>query len=150
MIRRVPPSNASDQGFTLLELLLALSIAAVAAAVVVPRVSGVRDTALVQTAARKLASAAIATRAASIRASEERVLVIDLAGRRYWSDGVLAVTKLPPGLSIAVPRGGASERRAILRFRPDGSATDAEIQIKKGRRSSTISIDWLTGSARVS
>ncbi|HEX2841006.1 prepilin-type N-terminal cleavage/methylation domain-containing protein [Hyphomicrobium sp.] len=150
MIRRAPPSVASDQGFTLLELLLALSIAALAAAVVVPRVSGVRDTALVETAARKLAAAAMATRAASVRASEDRVLVIDLAARRYWSDGVLGVTRLPPGLSIAVPRGGTFDHRALLRFRPDGSATEAEIRIRKGRRSSTISIDWLTGSARVS
>ncbi len=140
-----------QQGFTLLELLLALSIFAVASAIVIPRVSGARDSAVVQASAQKLAAALKATRAASIKASEARGLVIDLGAAQYWSDGVQRVTKLPRGVSVdlKVPGASSAKSRAVIRFRPDGSATEAEIRFTKGRRSAVIAVDWLTGATRV-
>jgi general secretion pathway protein H len=151
MIRTAPTSYRRDSGFSVLELLIALSIVTISAALVLPRVSTAREAMRVEVAASKLAAALVRTRADSIGRAEDRELVIDLPARTYSAHRVQTATALDRRISISV-RGlivDGGGNRVSVRFRPDGSASGGAIVLKGGGRAATITVDWLTGNVRV-
>jgi general secretion pathway protein H len=132
--------------------LAVLTILAIAAAFVLPRVAGSRDRLTLESAAIQLASGLKRARAATLRAGQEHALVLDLAQRRYWADDAVTLQRLPRGISIAVePRPGVSADAgpAVFRFRPDGSASGGKITLRGGGRTADITVDWLTGATRI-
>lgn len=142
----------SEQGFTLLELLVVLAIVTLVTVVAVPRMDRTWGGLSVRASAMDLAASLRTTRAAAIKSNRDQMLVVDLAARRYWAEGVLKPRALPRNcaLAFAVPerqRTGADQ--AVVVFRPDGSATGGEIALCSGRRSAKVLVDWLTGSTRI-
>lgn len=152
MTRRVGGRGRASAGFTLLEMMVALALVALVVAVALPRTRGTREAVLVDRAAVELSGALKTVRAAALRTSAEQALVLDLAARRYWSDGALKARTLPRGVSVAFEggRGGAvAGDRALVSFHPDGSASGGRFRLKRGRSTASVEVDWLTGETRL-
>jgi general secretion pathway protein H len=145
------PRGGAD-GFTLLELIVVMGMLALALAVVAPSLSSARLGMATRGAAYELAAHLRSARAAALETNLERVLTIDVDGRRYWAEGIVAPRQLPNGIAVdlTVP---ASERvgsgTARVRFFPDGSTSGARVVLDDGRFSAAIRVDWLTGDVRL-
>jgi general secretion pathway protein H len=144
--------GAREAGFTLLELTVVVAILALAAAVVAPSLNRARPGLAVLAAAHELAASLRAARAAARAANVERVVTLDLDGRRYWAEGVVGPRAIAANVAVrlAVPEGerigNASGR---VRFFPDGSASGARVEIDDGRSAASVLVDWLSGDVRI-
>jgi general secretion pathway protein H len=141
-----------EDGVTLLELLIVMAILALALTLVAPSLNRARLGVAVRSAAYELAAHLRSARAAARETNVERVLTIDVEGRRYWAEGVVAPRQLPQNVTVdlTVPtseRVGAS--MASVRFFPDGSTSGARVVLDDGRTSAAIRVDWLTGDVRL-
>jgi general secretion pathway protein H len=144
--------RSGQLGFTLLELLVVLGILAIGLALVAPSLGRVRSGLMVRSAAYELAGDLRAARAAARTANIERVLIIDVAGRRYWVEGVVAPRSLPQAIAmdLSVPedeRIGAGGGR--IRFLPDGGTSGARVVLRDGKSVAAVLVDWLSGDVRV-
>lgn len=141
-----------DDGFTLLELLVAMGILALALGLVAPSLNTARLGMAARSAAYELAAHLRSARAAARETNMERALIIDVDNRRYWAEGVVGPRQLPASIAVdlTVP---ASERigagMARVRFFPDGSTSGARVVLDDGRVSAAIRVDWLTGDVRL-
>jgi len=139
-------------GFTLLELIVVMGMLALALALVAPSLNSARLGMAARSAAYELAAHLRSARAAARETNEERVLTIDVEGRRYWAEGIVAPRQLPQSIAVdlTVP---ASERVGVgmarVRFFPDGSTSGARVVLDDGRMSAAIRVDWLTGDVRM-
>ncbi len=141
-----------DAGYTLLELLVMLTVLGLATALVLPRAGTGRDRVALRTAAIQLAAGLRATRTEAMSASSETALVLDLTQRRYWADGAVNVRSLPRGIGIVTghsPGTPIATDRAAVRFKPDGSASGGWIGLRGRGASADITVDWLTGATRI-
>jgi len=145
-------AGGREGGFTLLELVVVIALLALAAAVVIPALSGTRSGIASRGAAYVLAADLRDVRAAARAANVARALTVDVSRRRYWAEGVVASRSLPPGVAIdvTVPRSERVGRGAArVRFFPDGSASGARFVVRDGRWRAAISVDWLKGDVRL-
>jgi general secretion pathway protein H len=139
-------------GFTLIELLIVISILGLALALVAGhgplRSAGLEGKA----AASDLAGALREARAQAIARNRPVDLNLDVVAHRWDIDGA-GPKSLPPGFAITVltvQGETVGDKRAAIRFEPDGSSTGGRIRLNDGGREFTIDIDWLTGAVRVS
>lgn len=130
-------------GYTMLELLVVLSIAGGAAAIVSPQVSSGRERIAVHSSARELATALRGTRAEAI--SRHRSLAwtpeADGTGYRFGANG--AARRLADGVRLDL-RAAPAE----IRFYPDGSSTGGRVTLAAGNLRSVVEVDWVSGRVR--
>jgi general secretion pathway protein H len=147
-----------EGGFTLLELMVVIGILALAAAIVAPSLGRARQGLAVRSTAYALAADLRAARAAAQATNMERVLTVDLAGRRYWAEGVVGERTLPSHVTVelAVPESeraggeaGPGSGSGRVRFFPDGSASGARVVLSDGRSAASVLVDWLNGDVRI-
>jgi general secretion pathway protein H len=123
-------SQRPARGFTLIEMMVVLGIAALVLAVAVPSLTGLIG-------ARPFAEARerVVTdlRIARGRAIEQRQTTFVSAARLADDSGVLLAVSPPDG----------------IRFHPDGSSSGGRIVLTSGRREAAVTVDWLTGRVRV-
>lgn len=136
----------AEQGFSLLELIVALAILSLAAAAVVPLASPSGRSIEIDVAAREVAIALRAARSAAIYGNRETVFTIDAAAGRYWSDAAPSPKDLPATISAAL---GGERTVGSIRFFPDGSAGGGTLVLRGSERAATIRIDALTGRASI-
>lgn len=145
-------THARDAGFTLIEVLVALAIVGAAVLLAAPATRTSMGPQLLRSTASDMAALARATRAAAIRTGGERVLSVDLTQRTFSADGVAVPRTIPAtlGVDVAVAvdeaAGGAVRR---IRFLPTGGSSGGRIVLSHGTSSAEITVDWLTGGARV-
>ena len=136
-----------EEGFTLLELIVVLSIAAMTATLVLPRVQSTASRTGLQATAQKLASALRLAHAEGLRQGIDQNVILDLQGRAFWSDAAPRHQSIDPAIQIAINDDGfewAGQERKI-RFPAEGGATGGEIVLADGRNEARIAVDWLTG-----
>jgi len=149
-------------GFTLLELLVVLTIAGLLVAVVPPVISAAVPGARLKVATRDFAMTLRQARSLAITRREETDVLIATEPAQYVVAGsnpsklsgnieldvrlgaFVAATQLST-FADALPRD-----KFTLRFYPDGSASGGEIRISQGRSAYLVGIDWLLGSVTVS
>ena len=149
-------------GFTLLELLVVLTIAGLLIALVPPVISAVVPGARLKVATRDFAMTLRQARYLAITRIEETDVIIATEPPQYVLAGSNPV-KLSGNIDIDVRVGAfvaatqlstfadaLPRDKFTLRFYPDGSASSGEIKISQGRSAYLVDIDWLLGSVTVS
>jgi prepilin-type N-terminal cleavage/methylation domain-containing protein len=135
--------ETSAAGFTLLEVLAALLIASIGLWIALPMLTGSSKARVLQDATSAFVTKLDQTRSRAMTTGKPASFLIDPASRSYQTeDG--AATTLPRGMVIE-----ASDGPSLIVFRPDGTATEANFDLRNGRAEARIGIDWLTGRATV-
>lgn len=139
--------NAS-QGFTLIELMVAVSLAALSLAVVPFAVERMFDGMQYRSTVRDMMSAIRSARAQAIVNGKETVFKIDLR-KRVFGVGDSMNRRLPEGLSVRLAvaeRESLGENSAGIRFYPDGSSTGGSIEVERAEGVGVrLRVGWLTG-----
>lgn len=156
--------SGSDRGFTLVEALVAVALLALAALIALPLAGNARRDLALRASAVALASELKSARASAMRVNREETVEIDAAqgttrlgttaGTRPigagWSGAAQGDGRGGPGITLTTIRGeqtGLASGR--IRFYPDGSSTGGRIVLTDRGRTAIVTVDWLTGGARV-
>jgi len=137
-------------GFTLIEMLIVLTILALVSVVVVPLLARPPDTLRLEAATRDIVGALRLTRAAAITQNVEMTLIIDADKRTVESPAVqrkLLASDIVVQLKIAKPEQVASSRGGF-RFFPDGSSTGGDLTLTMRDRKIRVCVNWMTGLAQ--
>jgi general secretion pathway protein H len=141
-----------EHGFTLLEMMVVLVIAAIAYAVLLSAPLGKASAADLKAAARTLASGLRQAQTTAMATRKDAVLTIDVESREYVTTLDTTPRKLPENLELklyAAQSEVSSERRGSIRFYPDGSSTGGRITVASGERKYLVDVDWLTGRVSI-
>jgi general secretion pathway protein H len=141
-----------DNGFTLLELIVVMAILAMAAVIAFPSATSSRRGLTADAAALNFASALRIARAEAIRSNREQMLVLNVARRSYSAAGLRVARAIPTDVAVSYeipPAEQSTDATAAVRFRPDGSSSGGTFRFAAHRKSASVAVDWLTGTARV-
>jgi len=137
-------------GFTLLELLIVLVIAALLFTTVPPLVSKVIPGVELRGAVRQLVAGMRMTRDAALSTGEEQVLVVDVENRHFSVRG--RSYPLPKSAEIELFTAESElldQNTGGIRFFPNGGATGGRVTLTQGQRRYAVDVDWLTAKIRV-
>ncbi len=142
-------------GFTLLELIVVLAIAALAMAVVPPLISAALPGVELKAAARRTMANLRLARETAIRTGADASLVVDVEERRLELQGFRAVS-LPKRVEMHLEAASGEmldENRGAIRFFPDGSSTGGRIVLARGdpgeQSGYQVGVTWLTGRVQI-
>jgi len=144
--------RAAQRGFTLLELLMVLVIAAAGYALVVRFTAGGVSGAELKSAARAVAAGLRDARGTAIARQESAALVLDLEHRSFEVSGRGRARSLPERLELKLYTAQSEivdEKRGAIRFYPDGSSTGGRVTVASGERRFLVDVDWLTGRVSI-
>ena len=144
--------RASDQGFSLLEVIVVLAIAASVMALVLPNIWRKPPDIALRTTAIEMASMLRAVRAVAVRQNGDGTFLIDTVARTYWSDMYPTPRVIPASISVNAElpaRARLTATTGRYRFHPDGTASGGSITLIEGDKTATIAIDSQTGNAEV-
>jgi general secretion pathway protein H len=144
--------RAAQRGFTLLELLMVLVIAAAGYALVVRFTAGGVSGAELKGAARAVAAGLRDARGTAIARQESAALVLDLEHRSFEVSGRGRARSLPERLELKLYTAQSEivdEKRGAIRFYPDGSSTGGRVTVASGERRFLVDVDWLTGRVSI-
>lgn len=139
------------QGFSILELLLVLSITSVILALAIPYLPGVVKTLEFKKACVEIASSLRTTRIQAINTNRNTQWFLNL-DKREFQGGKQKPTSLPKDIDIVLTvasKEKLSTTSAAISFYPDGSSTGGEIQLSQKKRKANIQVEWFTGRVRV-
>ncbi|MFC1605850.1 GspH/FimT family pseudopilin [Pseudomonadota bacterium] len=145
------PNLASNgqRGFTLVELLVVLVIAALAMALVGTSISRSISGAEMRTAARKVAASLRYTRTHAILTKSEQVFLVDTEKHSFQAADRQQET-LPKGMNVELNTARSeltSETAGGIRFYPDGGSTGGNVRLEANGRVYQVNVAWLTGEA---
>lgn len=144
--------RGAGRGFTLLELLLVLVIAAAGYALVARVGSGGLSGAELKSAARAVAAGLRDARGTAIATQESVALTLDLEHRSMEVGGAGRARSLPQRLDLKLYTAQSEivdDKRGAIRFYPDGSSTGGRVTLAAGERSLLVDVDWLTGRVTI-
>src|SRR5215470_2274338 len=144
---RLPHTDVA--GFTLLEMLVVLTILGLLVAVAMPFLPAPSESLRLRTTARELTSALRFTRASAITRGSELTLAVDVE-RRTFESPVVPLRSF--GRDILVQMNVAAPERSTpsrggFRFFADGSSTGGELTLRLRAMEERICVNWLTGEA---
>jgi general secretion pathway protein H len=151
----------SITGFTLLELLVVLTIAALLTALVPPLYSNAVPGAKLKTTTRDFAIALREARSSAIARSSQIDLRL-LADPPSYAVGSDAAVRLPQGVVITAYDYLASDHASLrdsrlltddeilIRFFPDGSSNGAAVKLAIASTAYRVDVSWMMGDIRVS
>ncbi|MEQ8344254.1 MAG: prepilin-type N-terminal cleavage/methylation domain-containing protein [Sneathiellaceae bacterium] len=145
--RATAPRLRCDAGFTIIEMLVVLTILGLAMAVTPAILAGLDNNRL-RAASLELVASMREARGAATRAESPTELRLDLDDRTFSFSADTAAEPLPPVVDrVEVIPGTLVDRDRVarIRFLADGSATSARIVLRNGDLSSTIVVNGLTG-----
>ena len=143
----MPIAHHSEAGFSLIEMLAALTILALTVTLAMPLLSGRSDGLRLQTASSELAASLRTTRSAAIVRHAPMTLLLDV-DRRSFGSAVVSQRSFAPdieakltfasGIQAAASEGG-------FKFFPDGSSTGGDVTLSLHGKQTKVCVDWLTG-----
>lgn len=139
-------------GFTLLELLIVLSLIALVAGALAPNLMAGRSGIALESAQRELASGLRKASAQAIATNDEVVFLVDLERRRYAIGQQALGPPFDEELEITLLTAESEQidaRQAGIRFFPDGSSTGGRITLSNQAGARIVGVDWLTGRVSV-
>jgi general secretion pathway protein H len=138
----------SNLGFTLIEMLLVLTIVVMGFAVIGSNISSGTDATAHQSAARDLVSALRYAKGEALISRQEMTVALDLNDNSYTVSRRDKVYELPKDIGLTVVTAQeelSGDGVASIRFYPDGSSTGGRIKLEKNGTNWQIDINWLTG-----
>lgn len=142
--RRADPRDL-EGGYALFELMLALALMALIAAVALPRARPYDSGAALRTKAYETAALLRADRDAARRLDREVASVVDFASRRVSAGSARRAVSLPDGIALRLK----ADRFQGFRFFPDGRSTGGELALVAGRRAMVLTVDRLTSAVEI-
>jgi general secretion pathway protein H len=142
-------ASKGQRGFTLVELLVVLVIAALALSLVGTSISRSIGGAEMRTAARKVAASLRYTRTQAILSKSEQVFLVD-TDKRTFKAADRETEELPEGMNVELNTARSeltSETAGGIRFYPDGGSTGGNVRLEANGRVYQVSVTWLTGEA---
>jgi general secretion pathway protein H len=139
-------------GFTLLEVIVVLTIGAIIYAVILSGPFGKASAADLKAAARSLASGLRTAQTTAMATRRDALLTLDMESREYLSTGEEQTHRLPGNIDIQLYTAQTevtSDKRGSIRFYPDGSSTGGRITVASGERKYLVNVDWLTGRVSI-
>ena len=136
----------SNRGFTLLELLIVITIFAVASTLVGVNLIG-RDSANLESVARTLLTDLRYVRSRAMVGNIDTWISFDLASKTYASRAASIERALPETLEIQLPvdRRDIDGQRGSIVFYPDGSSSGGEIRLSRNDRVIQVTANWING-----
>ncbi|WP_232821258.1 GspH/FimT family pseudopilin [Oceanimonas marisflavi] len=138
----------NTRGFTLLELLVVLTITILALAVALPRFAALLPGAELKSYSRQTAALLRLARSQAIATGDLVILTLDPEQGHTRLSGQPRVHPWPKGVALSLSGTGtplAPEAPAGLTFYPDGTSSGGTLQVTGENRRYRIQIDWLTG-----
>lgn len=151
-IKNADSSQFRQQGFTLLELMMVLSIMVLGFSAISINLSSGNDTLELKSAARDMISALRFARGQALVSHRQTTVEIDLTSNSYTVTGRDKNYQIPEDIDISVVTGQdevAGEGTAKIRFFPDGSSIGGRITLEKGKIGWQIDVNWLTGASEL-
>ena len=139
--------GSSEDGFTLLEILIVIAIIAMVTTIALPAITRPSDRFLLDQTLHEIRSALRATRSTAITTNRIQTFTVDTRDRSYGSAAVgdrHFPAKINAEIKIAEPERISSSRGGI-RFFPDGSSTGGELIFSIEARQAMLCVHWLTG-----
>lgn len=140
--------RVSERGFTLFEMLVVMTIIAMAMGSMSLLYRKPSGAALAKAAALATASHLRDVRATAMsHGSERRVDIIPSKGLLSFDTG-RADVRLDPSIQIAITSADSERRSADsagIKFFPNGSSTGATITLRSDQHSYEVRVNWLTG-----
>jgi general secretion pathway protein H len=154
LMRNAPRTpEAAENGFTLLELLVVMVIALLAAGLMVPRFAALLPGVELKSQAQQLAALLRQTRSSAIAESREITLRLSEVPQGVWISNREDLYPIPSNISIALD--GAQSfpmdpGASYIRFFPDGGSTGGALLLNADDgRGFRIRVDWLTGRVSI-
>lgn len=141
-----------EAGYTLLELLVVITVAGLITAAFASNIFAGRDTVELRAAAQDLTALLKRTRGGALAHNRETVVFVDIDKKTYGTDGEPNTRLLPAGAEIQFLTAAeevSREARGAVRFFPDGSATGGGLRLSQNGQSYLISVHWLTGQVHL-
>lgn len=135
------------RGFTLLELLVVIFLAALTIGIVAARFSGATGGAELKKEARQLVALLRHTRSRAISQSLSLGIVSQEDGEQYQIQPDGEQIDLPTGIRIAInpnTEGAAISQPGVF-FYPDGSSNGGTLQLQAEEGEISVLVNWLTG-----
>ena len=141
----------TSTGFTLLEALMVLAILGLVAALTLPTLRRPPDKLRLEAATRTLMSALRFSRVEAIARNDDVIVTIHV-DRRILESSTGSAIQIDQEISVEVIFAAAERRRGsagAIRFFPDGTSSGGDIILTLNKRRARISVNWLTGEARL-
>jgi general secretion pathway protein H len=129
--------QSSTAGFTLVEILVVISILSIMSALAAPVLKRSPSQTRLKADATRMAAAMRVTRAAAMAQNRPMDFVIDLKRPSYGSP-VVPVSPMDPATVIA-----ANSRE--IRFFPSGQSTGSDIRLRLEQAEARLRVIWATG-----
>ena len=145
-------SRSSSLGFTLIEILLTLVIAAAITAISATAYSRLSSSAALKATSQDILVTLRRARISAIAKSEEVAFSVDNKKRIYYVVGSNRQRLLDSSLDLQIfSAKGLSTNKNIsqIRFAPDGSSSGGEIKISNGKKVYSIVVEWLSGKVEI-
>ncbi len=141
----------AERGVTLIEVLVALTIATLLAAAAVPALGRALDRARASGSSRELVAALKTARIEARSTGHDALFRLDVESHVYNVAGHDRVLRTPHGATLTLLT-AESERlgttSGAIRFFPDGSSTGGTVTLEYRGREQHVEVDWLTGHVR--
>jgi general secretion pathway protein H len=140
------------QGFTLLELMVVIAIAALILVAVVPSGRNRREHEALVASAHDIASSLRLTRARAIIADQPAAFLVDVETGFYRGPGASAARAVPRGSRLELftaQEDELSDRVGAIQFFPDGSSSGGGVAVSFAGERMEILVDWLTGGVSI-
>ena len=142
MTARPRPSG----GFTLLEVLVVISLLALTLTLVAPRLASVLPGVQARGAVQDIAAAMRSARERALTENRVVDVSVDAAAQRLDAGGEPS-RSLPSGVALQLEDPEADTW--TVRFYPDGSSSGGRVALQAGARRYALEVDWLTAAVRV-
>jgi general secretion pathway protein H len=136
------------RGFTLLEMILVLVVAAIVAVVAVPNLQPAIANMQLKSATSDVASALRHTRGMAVNRGREAEFVLNVNQHFYKIAGRHKPYSLPSDVKLSLFTADflMSEGQGSIIFYPDGSASGGRVTLEGAGKKRLVDVNWLTGA----